>query len=103
MKVKMKKGCPPTLVRMFGKRWKIPNDELCKEVYEVVKDQVDIVSDIELKEAEEDRLFRIKRSKERTARILAEKWAKKHPKLHARKLAEAEKAKKAVPKKAVKK
>jgi hypothetical protein len=39
----MKEGCPPTSVKMFGKLWKIPHQEICQEVYEVIKDKVEIV------------------------------------------------------------
>ena len=40
MRVKMKEGCPPMQVRMFGKRWKIPKDDIPREVFNKIKDKV---------------------------------------------------------------
>ena len=40
MKVKLKKGFAPFHVKMFGKRWKIPKDEIPREVFNGIKTKV---------------------------------------------------------------
>lgn len=93
MKVKMKEGCGSFKIKMFKKSWKIPYDEIPQEVYEVVKDKVDIMSEDDVAAIAADKLERVKKSAERTKEILKTKWEKKHP-IEAARIKQSKKDKK---------
>ena len=40
MKVKLKKGIAPFRTKMFGKSWKIPKDEIPRELFNEIKKKV---------------------------------------------------------------
>jgi len=93
MLVKMKDGFAPLRIKMLGKVWKIPKHPICQEVYEVVKDKVEILDEQDLAAAKADKAMRVERSAKRRAKILKEKWEAKHPKqVAAKKAVSAKKA-----------
>ena len=93
MKIKMKEGCGAFKIKMFKKSWKIPYDEIPQEVYEVVKDKVDIVTEDDLAAIEADKLARVKKSAKRTEKMIKTKWELKHP-IEAARIRKAKKPKK---------
>ena len=93
MIIKMKDGKGGFKIKMFGKSWRIPQDEVPQEVYDRIKDRVDIVSDEDFQKLVEEQIARNAQSKLRRKRILREKWEAKNPKEAALQNAKKPKAK----------
>lgn len=102
MRVDLKAGVAPFGVKMFKKYWKIPQDVIPEELFDTIKDRVDIRDEEVFAKNKKAKRLRLEKRRER---ILYEKWAKRHPKMAAEAKAKAKaeaKAKKEAAKKAKK-